>query len=101
MNSDGSFHFDHPHHGLNHNFGLPPITWVDDLLVERAFQDRQHGGPANDDRKDWYDWRGLIYKQLTALSMEGTDNARRERLVKVAALAVAAMQSMDRKKNNG
>ncbi len=73
---------------------------IDDILVERAFQGQQWGGAANDDKKDWYDWRGLIYKQLTALSMEGTDHARRDRLVKVAALAVAAIESMDRKKTH-
>jgi hypothetical protein len=76
-------------------------TTIDDILVERTFQDHQFGGADHDDRHDWFDWRGLIYHQLSNLSMEGTDHARRDRLVKVAALAVAAIESMDRKKANG
>ncbi len=75
------------------------IDVVSEVMVERARQDEQWGGPVNDDKNDWYDWRGLIYRQQQFMSMEGTDHARRQRLIKIAALALAAVESMDRKKH--
>lgn len=68
-----------------------------DIQLERLRQDEQWGGPTVDDTRDWFDWRAYSYKQLTLLSFEHDDQARRERFVKVAALALAAIESIDRK----
>lgn len=72
-----------------------------ELVLERAVQDAEWGGPAHDDRHDWYDWRQFLYKQMTALSMEYNDDRRRKRFVKIAALAMAAVESIDRKAGDG
>ncbi len=71
---------------------------IDDILAERALQDKEWGGNEHDDKHDFYDWRTYLYKQITAASMEsGQHDRQRKRLVKIAALAVAAIESMDRK----
>jgi hypothetical protein len=69
-----------------------------DIIDERQLQDAEWGGNDHDDKHDFFDWRQFIYKQLTAASMEaGQFDRQRKRLVKIAALAVAAIESMDRK----
>ncbi len=68
-----------------------------EILAERIRQDDEHGGPRNDDRNTWFDWRGYFYKQLSNGSMVHTESEQRECLVKIAALAVAALESYDRK----
>jgi hypothetical protein len=69
-----------------------------EIIEERELQDKEWGGHDHDDKHDFYDWRTFIYKQLTLASMEGGQHDRqRKRLLKVAALAVAAVEAMDRK----
>jgi hypothetical protein len=58
---------------------------------ERVEQDRQWGGPEHDDEHDEQDWSDFIVHQACAIDFG------RERLVKIAALAVAAIESIDRK----
>jgi hypothetical protein len=65
------------------------------ILEERRLQDEQHGGPDTDDRKTRDDWCNLLELYL--------DRARQRpatefgwRLKEIAALAVAAMESVAR-----
>lgn len=63
-----------------------------DVRRERASQDAEHGGAAHDDTHTFDEWAAFIRKQLA----RAESGARRERLVKVAALAVAAVEAIDR-----
>lgn len=64
-----------------------------DVSAERNRQDEQWGGAQHDDRHNAADWVNCISKQLHLLC----NNAeRRARLVKIAALAIAAIESADR-----
>jgi hypothetical protein len=72
-------------------------TIEEEIANERLMQDMEWGGPDHDDKHDWYDWRQFLYKQLTSLSMEYEEVRRRRRFIKIAALAIAAVESMDRK----
>jgi hypothetical protein len=75
-----------------------------DLLKERDAQDAEWGGPAHDDGHSAYDWFHYIDRQIQKAEIER--NVAREkgepwltyraRLIKVAALAVAAIESHDR-----
>lgn len=68
-----------------------------DTVIERVEQDAQWGGPPTDDQRDIAEWSEYIHKQLSKLFDEQADNkAIRQRFVKVAALAFAAIASMDR-----
>lgn len=68
----------------------------DDIRWERADQDKQWGGEAHDDTHGPWDWREYIEKQLL-LARRG-EGSQRERFVKIAALAIAAIESIDRRK---
>lgn len=70
----------------------------DEITAERANQDAEWGGPRHDDQHSLDDWCRYIDKQTTEAENAGeTDLAgARERFVKVAALAVAAIESIDR-----
>lgn len=74
----------------------------DDIKDERRRQDTQWGGPEHDDRHAIDEWLDFIQKQLNeAEALIGADEPDgdmqfRSRLVKVAALAVAAVESLDR-----
>lgn len=80
---------------------------LDAILRERAAQDSQWGGAAHDDKVNYpCDWLSYIDKQIeksireTAPMVTGSkpyNEATRARLVKIAALAVAGIESMDRK----
>ena len=71
----------------------------DYIREERATQARQWGGPAHDDAHNCADWLGYIAKQLRLADREVPEGwpAFRSRMVKVAALAVAAIESGGRK----
>lgn len=66
-----------------------------DLCDERIAQDKQWGGPAHDDMHDTYDWMNYIANQAEKLARD--ESTARERFIKIAALAVAAVESIDRK----
>ena len=92
-----------------------------EILQERVRQDKQWGGPHHDDQHTYKDWLGFIRKQLNEILSHPGDKAAldeamkstfkdshtgrefsnlqlfEERMVKVAALAVAAIQSERRK----
>ncbi len=67
---------------------------------ERFRQNTQWGGPAHDDTHALGDWLEYITKQIakaaTALD-KGDDHEAEQRLIKIAALAVAAIESTTRK----
>jgi hypothetical protein len=67
---------------------------------ERQYQDEVIGGPVNDDQQREADWVRYIqdYATGTGISDKPEKGPRsfRERMVKVAALAVAAVESRDR-----
>jgi hypothetical protein len=80
----------------------PAITAV---LEERQQQDAQSGGPAHDDKHDEGDFLEYIGNQVgkaiadydKAATPADEAAAFRARFVKIAALAVAAIESIDRK----
>jgi hypothetical protein len=68
---------------------------VADVLAERARQDAQWGGPAHDNEHTWGEWCQYIEHQVRKMAKE-TNDSERPRFVKIAALAVAAIESIDR-----
>lgn len=76
-----------------------------EIHAERVAQDEQHGGPAADDTLTMPDWFDRIMRQMEIAGRavgnppvwNNTDLAAcRFRLVKIAALCIAACQSIDR-----
>lgn len=75
------------------------IEICQEILDERARQDLQWGGAEHDDQHHVETWTDLINTQLLNADECGeTDQAgSRERFIKIAALAVAAIESLDRR----
>lgn len=71
------------------------MSAYDDIRAERARQDLQWGGPAHDDGHAVEDWCSYIGRQLYFVEVRPPV---RDRLVKIAALAVAAIESLDRQR---
>lgn len=81
---------------------------LDMILVEvgceRYNQDREHGGPIHDDTHTYNDWTAILTRHLglAASDRAEVDPVRwRKQMIRVAALAVAAVQSHDRKTTAG
>jgi len=71
----------------------------DDIRIEREAQDIRWGGEAHDDQHAPEEWLDFIWRQVDrANDLIGTraDEEYRKRLIKIAALAVAAVESLDR-----
>jgi len=71
-----------------------------EVLEERERQDRKWGGPNHDDQHDTATFVQLIEDYAGwARVMAGMDSAdkARQRLIQVAALAVAAVEAIDRR----
>lgn len=69
------------------------------IVKHRAEQDIEHGGPAHDDTHSRRDWADFLQNQVskTHASHPATSVKNyRERLIKIAALAVAALESEER-----
>ncbi len=67
------------------------------VFKERAKQDKQWGGPSHDDEHDTDDWLTYIEYQIKKLGITSANPKKdRKRFVKIAALAIAAIESMDR-----
>lgn len=69
-----------------------------DILAERKRQDAQWGGPEHDDAnlpRDWFMSRLACEKRYIGATEDS--HARRAALVKLAALVVAEIESIDRK----
>jgi len=63
-----------------------------EICVERVRQDDKWGGPEHDDEHSVNDWADFIRMRL---SNQG-NNTFRQRMIEVAALAIAAIESTDR-----
>jgi len=68
---------------------------LEDIRKERKRQDRQWGGADHDDQHFIEDWEEYICEFANA--ERGPINDFRGRMICIAALAVAAIQSHDRK----
>lgn len=73
-----------------------------DIDQRRRAQDRQHGGPAHDDRHTPEAWVAILAKFLgraaDAAPLHGRNpKAYRDAMIDIAAVAQAAAESFDRK----
>ena len=69
----------------------------DEIIAERAAQDEQWGGKAHDDSHDRFEWCCYISKQNSRADIASANGPLFEaRMIKVAALAVAAVESSRR-----
>lgn len=68
-----------------------------DVRAERAKQDAQWGGPAHDDQHSDWDWLRFIQRHARLAAATPLNEQARYQWVRVAALAVAAIESHDRK----
>lgn len=81
-----------------------------EIARERKHQDEKWGGPKHDDIHHPYSWCVVITSYLSKsvgffITETGTEDSRyktfRFNMVKVAALALAAIEAVDRKIENG
>lgn len=68
----------------------------DDIEKERRAQDKKWGGPTHDDAHLRHDW--VRYIKDHAARAVGEPGVFRKQMVRVAALAIAAIESEDRAK---
>lgn len=69
-------------------------NFFNEIQAERFRQDQQWGGPEHDDAHDKFDWFNYIVHQMN--STDGNFENNINRFVKIAALAVAAAESIER-----
>lgn len=95
------------------------MSIYDEIRTERIEQDKKWGGPAHDDHHTPLDWIGFIVRHAARalggtvevldeghwwtakLTVDGNGETRglyRAQLVRVAALAVAAIEAFDRRR---
>lgn len=71
-----------------------------EVVTERAVQDAQFGGASHDDQLTPPEWLSIMMRHLGLAAGNALGPRRRRprrQLVRVAALAVAALESWDRK----
>lgn len=76
----------------------------EEIKQRRQYQDAKWGGPAHDDAHTPSDWWSLItaYNRMAfGRGINGLPSAARDKLLDVAALAVAAIEAIDRKEVSG
>lgn len=81
------------------DFATRPGTWnaIRQILEERRRQDQQWGGENHDDEHDACEWLAMIDEhRARARKVVHDRDAYRARLVVIAALALAAIESFDR-----
>lgn len=67
------------------------------ILDEREYQDKKWGGPEHDDEHNNHDWVSFIIKHLgRAVVWPFSPKTFRQQMIRVAALAVAAVEWIDR-----
>jgi hypothetical protein len=74
------------------------MIW-DEILAERACQDREHGGPDNDDLLTCSDWIGLLTQfagRAFSCARMGRPDLYRSRILQTVAIGVAALEAFDR-----
>lgn len=72
----------------------------DEINAERVTQDSQWGGPSHDDGHTLNEWIAIIVRHVGLAASDGGDEVAkrfRRQMIRVAALAVAAVESLDRK----
>ena len=74
----------------------PASKALQDVATERQRQDAKWGGPEHDDLHSFADWHRFINLRL-ARSASTDEKETRRLLIQIAALAVAAAESIDRK----
>lgn len=70
------------------------------VAYERGLQDRKWGGPAHDDEHSIEDWVEFIneYMDRIKCASEYPDRKKiQDSLIKIAALSIAAMESLERR----
>lgn len=73
-----------------------PSPVLAEVVAERDRQDAKWGGPEHDDTHHAFEFFGFISERCALSSLHV-----RRRLVEIAALAVAALESHDRKEKRG
>mgnify|MGYP001617338697 CR=1 len=66
------------------------------IREERRRQDNRYGGPAHDDQHTLEEWAGFMAVRVATIRRAGVEEVAGE-LLQVAALAVAALESIARK----
>lgn len=69
---------------------MATLTVIDEVIVERVKQDDKWGGPSHDDLHSIEDFSDFMLARLK------DRNPTRRQLIQVAALAVAAVEMLDR-----
>jgi len=70
---------------------------LEEVRAERDRQDAKWGGPEHDDTHDQETWARLIDDRLPYPEDANTCKEYRQDMIEIAALAVAAVESLDRK----
>lgn len=70
---------------------------LQEIEDERSKQDAKWGGPSHDDTHTVYEWGLFIHQQIQRYDKERSNF--RSSMVRIAALAVAAIESYDRLKD--
>lgn len=74
-------------------------TIDEEINAERQRQDEQWGGVVNDDKNTPIHWTRFIRKQNN-FAQSASGEEFRQRMLKIAALAIAAIEAQDRKKES-
>lgn len=69
----------------------------DEIVEERWKQNGKWGGADHDDTHNANDWQRYIRSHAAALTDTQSAREYRKELIQIAALAVAAVESLDRK----
>ena len=85
---------------------MTTATVLADVAAERERQDAKWGGASNDDQWNCLDWHEMIADYnawARRMAAMGSPDKARLRYVQLAALAVAAVEALDRRtaKSNG
>lgn len=107
VESDVSELFVHGIGSLGVGFAIDPRSgyvkpWMTSVDIERDAQDKEWGGHGHDDRHHPGEWIEFIHHQTRRIMEHDwygpvNEAAIRQRWVKIAALAVAALESSDRR----
>jgi len=79
----------------------PASKALQDVATERQRQDAKWGGPEHDDTHPISDWQQFISQRAENLVYRGNPERMYELFIEIAALAVAAAESMDRRITGG
>ena len=81
--------------------GWPTLdALLDEVRQERVRQDGKHGGESHDDKNSPHDWERKIARYngwAAEMFDQGSPDKYRRRMINIAAMALAAVESHDRK----